>query len=263
MVHNYVGTPSIRKPLVAVGGYGCGRGHFVAAVIKEYGYVPSWQYEPTPINTYDVDGNRHFAVYDLDEFADPMERCIIFVPTQASIPEKRAREFLIAGFPDPPLSALIASLKARGLPEQLAVGNPNWAALAHAVAVWEASGVAIRQTPAMRASWDEFKAGGEPPVDWGLIPYYYAYHQDPQDELANFAAWAQRKIPARISRILQSGVRLAWKPGTVAFPSLLRTAKSQRGRDPRGAAGPAAFGGSAVRSPLADKPAEITYSVSW
>jgi hypothetical protein len=225
LISQYVQNKHDRRTLVAVGSYGCGRGHVIQEVISTYGFIPVWLYDPTPIGTVDLDGNRLFAVYDIPKVSIPVPRCIVLAESVDSIPAKLKNDCFVVAFPTPPSSAIQAFVKSKGYPVDLATGNPTYADAANAMIVWDASHTKYNRDPIVHATWANFKAGGDQPIEDGLFGYYAGYFLQPTSDDWNLIMGLKRRIPANVHRTVYEAIRLQWAPGVPKFPELLRHKK--------------------------------------
>jgi len=241
-------------PLLALGEYGCGRGYAIETVLREHGLEPVWLYEPTEAPTDDLAGNSLFAVYDLRRPSRPPSvPSILLVDPDSDIPEdlKDGEKVAFA----PPFDWEIAEfLKARGVPESLAVGNPTYASALNAALAYEVAGVEIRRDPLITSTWESFRAGGPPPVDDGLLAWYLGWNLGPENWWAGRNLWLKRRVPARFADLLYEQIREVM-PERPVFPAILKVSKAEKDRKKRDGSTPA----PANVAPIKEK----GYSIEW
>jgi hypothetical protein len=222
------------RTCVAVGQTGCGRGYWIDEVCRVQGLVPLWLHDYAPVPTTDLMGRKLLPVYDLGEWHDGVGRGVVLLDSTDQVPPSDRRSIYSIGFPPPPEPVRRAFLRAHGAPESLALGNLNYAALTTAARVFAATGEEVACDVSTDTGWTAFRTGGKPPVDGPLLAYYAAYRFDPKNWDWNHLLWLSTRTASPIPERIMQALRLGWGDSSVAFPSLLRTARRapDRASDP-------------------------------
>lgn len=219
--------------------------------IRACGREPVWLYDDQVIEYTDMEGRKLFPVYDC-LMDDPPGRSILVIDAVDRIPAKARKEALTVAFPAPSASEL-ENIRLCGGKNIIA---HNFAELEHAELAWEVAGVRWSKEGVERATWEGFKAGGEPPVDDTLLGYYAAYHLKPEEDDWNYVLWLRRHVPATIYVMTFEAIRLEWpQNGVPRFPLLLKVKKVDVSRAK-----------TARSQPVIGKsqgPVEKAYSVDW
>lgn len=223
-------------PFLAIGEVGSGRGHWIRALLEDRRFHPLWMYENIEAPALDYRERRIFPVYDLPTPELPASSPSVLLAPMGFARKDEFKVLEFAVFPEPPIWEREAFLAGRGYPKELADGNPDYAALRHAMIAWNAAHLRIRAGPSEHPTWDGFREGGDAPVPDGLLAYYAAYAFPPQEWWPNRNLGMARRVPASIGRMLTDQLRLEWPPGNVPFPEILKEARSTKGPAPPGTA---------------------------
>ncbi len=233
-LRRYVQNEREVKPLVVVGSSGSGRGHWIQVILKEFGSVPTWLYDPTErFDASDLDGNVMFPIYDVGTPKWITGRCLILLDDLEKLPYKERSGYIICSFPDPAPADIQTFVEALGCPASIAEGNTTYSDAVHACEAWNAAGVHLSRLPTIRPTWENFVDGGNVPVDDILLGYYAAYRYPPAEDSWNVVLALRRHIPARIYRLAFEAIRMTWPRGVVRFPDILRSKKGERKEKPK------------------------------
>jgi hypothetical protein len=218
------------QPFLALGERDGGREIWIEAFLRSRGYVPIVVPDPeTEVPEFDLQERRLFPIYDLDEPVIPSTSpSIVYGPSGfRRVDAFESVPFAI--FPGPPDFERRSYLRSLGVPEELAEGNSSYMALANAAWIYRLSDKMVFADAAHAGSWDDFRAGADPPVPDGVFPYYAAYAFDWKDSWPLRNLGYRRRVSARVSRLLLDQIRLEWPAGRVAFPEILKEPRPQNG----------------------------------
>lgn len=234
LLKTYLSDPKQQeRPFLALGEYGCGRGHYIAETVRNAGFSPTWSYEPEPVPPSDLDGNALFPVYDVPKSAlrSLPSPSVVLVPTEF---DRRSAAFkdhpwALFGRPDP--STIKVILERRHLPVQAAEGNGTYASAILAAVVLDATGVLLASDAPRSKTWAEFRAGGPPPVPDPILPYYLAGVFPRGDGAFNRALYLRdRVVRAEFGEFILDAIRPRLPEGELPFPRILKVARPPRDR---------------------------------
>jgi len=236
LVTSYLTDPSLQEhPFLALGEYGLGRGHYLADTIRRNGFVPRWLYEPVALPASDLDGNALFPVYDVPkaQIRNLPAPSIVLVPSSFDRKSATYRGWLWAPFGRPESWNITDVLAARGLPVEAAEGNPAYGPAIRAAEVLQMTGVLLTSEPPKSRTWSEFRNGGSPPVEDGLLPYYLAYTFPTTDSSFNRGLWIRSRLAREsFGECILDAIRNRIPTTELRFPRVLSYQKPKPREEP-------------------------------